>query len=307
MGWAATRWAWAQKLPYKRKLVLLALADFADDRGECSPTYEQLIDMCCIGRATLWRYLDLMEQNGFFRREKQDNPRGGPFNRFLLALEFAELKPGQIQKQTTDDLERGQFQNEVGQFQNEVGQFQNEVGQFQNEVGQFQNEVGQFQNEPILCQIETDPSRARARTAKEYNYLYLNPPLRYGPPKSNLTSHLTLLPKPEQTPKPRGKHQQAFETFWKSYPKKRKKKPALDIWQRKRLDAKLEMILDDIDKRREDDTYWQDGFVPDPTTYLNQERWDDEITTERVQANRRRRNGAEILAESCKNAFDPDF
>lgn len=71
-----------------------------------------------------------------------------------------------------------------------------------------------------------------------------------------------------------------FEKFWSSYPKKRKKKTAKEIWKRKKLDSLCQTLIDDVANRVANDKRWKDGFVPDPTTYLNGERWDDDIDAE---------------------------
>ena len=68
-----------------------------------------------------------------------------------------------------------------------------------------------------------------------------------------------------------------FEDFWTVYPKKRKKKTAKEIWCRKKLSHKADTLIADIENRKLRDQQWKDGYVPDPTTYLNQERWDDEL------------------------------
>ena len=67
-----------------------------------------------------------------------------------------------------------------------------------------------------------------------------------------------------------------FEKFWQEYPKKVKKKTAKDIWMRKKPD--LDTLLDDIDNRLASDEQWRSGYIPHPTTYLNGERWNDEIS-----------------------------
>ena len=72
----------------------------------------------------------------------------------------------------------------------------------------------------------------------------------------------------------------AFDQFFSAYPKRVKRKPAHEIWKRKCLDSRLPELLADIQKRLDSDSRWKGGYVPDPTTYLNQERWNDEISTE---------------------------
>lgn len=69
-----------------------------------------------------------------------------------------------------------------------------------------------------------------------------------------------------------------FSDFWSAYPKKVKKKTAKGIWKQKKLDSKADQLVEDIATRIQSDGRWIEGFVPDPTTYLRQERWEDEIS-----------------------------
>ncbi len=77
-----------------------------------------------------------------------------------------------------------------------------------------------------------------------------------------------------------GRFATAFDLFWSGYPKKRKKKTARDIWKRKKLDRIANQLITDVNNRLIRDKRWLDGFVPDPTTYLNGERWNDELESE---------------------------
>ena len=69
--------------------------------------------------------------------------------------------------------------------------------------------------------------------------------------------------------------QNEFDRWWAQYPKKVGKKPALAIWNRIKPDA--DILIADAVNRAENDSQWRDGFIPNPTTYLNQERWNDEL------------------------------
>lgn len=71
-----------------------------------------------------------------------------------------------------------------------------------------------------------------------------------------------------------------FEQFWNRYPKKKDKTKTKKIWDKKKYPPEtVKIILDDIEKRKQDDVEWQDKqFIPYPSTYLNGERWNDEIT-----------------------------
>lgn len=69
-----------------------------------------------------------------------------------------------------------------------------------------------------------------------------------------------------------------FAEFWSVYPRKRGKKPAQAKWLAKRLDRIADDLIADVRKRIASDDRWKRGFIPDPLTYLNQERWDDALT-----------------------------
>lgn len=69
-----------------------------------------------------------------------------------------------------------------------------------------------------------------------------------------------------------------FDEFWTVYPSKENKKKAKQIWLKKKLDLKADLIIADVIKRKAYHKKWLDGYIPHPTTYLNGERWEDEIT-----------------------------
>ena len=75
-----------------------------------------------------------------------------------------------------------------------------------------------------------------------------------------------------------------FAEFWAAYPRKVGKAPSLAKWKAKRLDALADRILADIAERSRRDRKWLEGYIPNPLTYLTQERWEDEIEAPRAQA-----------------------
>lgn len=71
-----------------------------------------------------------------------------------------------------------------------------------------------------------------------------------------------------------------FDVFWDSYPVKKGKKTARVVW--KKLEpSQQKQAISDVPLRKEDKA-WRAGFIPHPTTYLNQERWEDEIIKEEI-------------------------
>ena len=68
-----------------------------------------------------------------------------------------------------------------------------------------------------------------------------------------------------------------FDDFWAVYPNKVKKKDAMAAWRTGKCDKVADRIIADVKLRR--DTEWNGQemhYVPHPTTYLHQRRWEDE-------------------------------
>lgn len=76
----------------------------------------------------------------------------------------------------------------------------------------------------------------------------------------------------------RERGQDDFDAFWKAYPRKQGKGAARKAW----LKAKpnLATVLAAIASQRKSDQWVRDGgqFIPQPATWLNQERWEDQPT-----------------------------
>jgi len=76
----------------------------------------------------------------------------------------------------------------------------------------------------------------------------------------------------------RSPSEDSFEEFWKIYPVKKNKTRSRKIWERKKYSAILPLICKDIANRLENEAQWQDTqFIPHPSTYLNNERWLDDV------------------------------
>ena len=73
-----------------------------------------------------------------------------------------------------------------------------------------------------------------------------------------------------------------FEAFWKEYPKKVGKGDARKSWGKiKPGKALQETMLKTLRAARESDQWKADGgkYIPNPSTWLNQERWTDDVST----------------------------
>ncbi|EHI3668693.1 TPA: helix-turn-helix domain-containing protein, partial [Salmonella enterica] len=52
-----------------RKLVLIKLADNANDEGECWPSYQHIADQCEVSRSTVKSHIRALEDMGLLKRE----------------------------------------------------------------------------------------------------------------------------------------------------------------------------------------------------------------------------------------------
>ena len=71
----------------------------------------------------------------------------------------------------------------------------------------------------------------------------------------------------------------AFESFWSAYPKKIGKADALKAWKKNHAEQHIDKALKTIERMKQTDQWKRDGgrFIPNPATWINQGRWDDEI------------------------------
>ena len=72
------------------------------------------------------------------------------------------------------------------------------------------------------------------------------------------------------------KYSPAFSCFWSKYPKRVGKGEAFRSWKRQGLETKATPILEAIEHQRAFLEREDSKFCPNPATWLNQNRWDDE-------------------------------
>ena len=72
-----------------------------------------------------------------------------------------------------------------------------------------------------------------------------------------------------------------FEDFWNAYPVKKGKSKAMERWGKSNLNAIADEIIGKVGLQKNQDVDWLRGAIPHPTTYLNGERWKDEVTRAR--------------------------
>ncbi len=81
-------WAWGLTLSPRAKLVLMSLADAADDQGVCWPSIPTVARKCCLSKRTIQRTLQDLVNGGWLQVEPRFRKDGSrTSNSYRLALE----------------------------------------------------------------------------------------------------------------------------------------------------------------------------------------------------------------------------
>jgi len=81
-------WAWQQKLRPTPKLVLMAIADSADDCGICWPAVPTVAAKCSVSDRTVQRVIQMLIADGLMIAEERYRPNGSrASNRYQLQIE----------------------------------------------------------------------------------------------------------------------------------------------------------------------------------------------------------------------------
>lgn len=77
------------------------------------------------------------------------------------------------------------------------------------------------------------------------------------------------------------KEETGFELFWSCYPKKTAKVAARKAWGKIEFDE-VQAVVEGVEMWKRTDQWKKDNgqFIPHPSTFLNQRRWEDELPTQ---------------------------
>lgn len=99
--------------------------------------------------------------------------------------------------------------------------------------------------------------------------------------------------------KNRAEYSELFERFWKAYPKKVAKGTAVKAFKKAKVDESLlQDILKALEWQRETKQWKAEGgqYIPNPATYLNGRRWEDEQEEQP--------NGTNDISGTCEYKLD---
>jgi len=92
-------------------------------------------------------------------------------------------------------------------------------------------------------------------------------------PGSGLT---TFEPSLEPSMEPSLKRARDFERFWEAYPEKKGKRAAELAFVKALKRGTIDQMIWAIEDAKSHSKKWLEGYIPNPATWLNQDRWNDE-------------------------------
>lgn len=247
MSFKAMAWAWKQER-YKgnRKLVLLAIADYAneDNDFEFRPAYSAIAKKCGISRRHVITIMNEFEDCGLIKKHFRKAGQGDQTsNIYALNLTINIV-----------------VEHSGGGEHSSLGGEHSSLG-----VVKTVHQGGEDSSPRVVKTVHPEPVNINLLLEPNKN-------IRSNP-KFDPLFDLSKNNRPTKRP-----NASRFNEFWVEYPRKVKRKTALEIWKRKQLDGQADVLIADVSNRKRNHDPWLKGFIPDPTTYLNQERWQDEIT-----------------------------
>lgn len=69
-----------------RKLILIKLADNANDKGECWPSHQYIADLCEVSKSTVRKHIKELCECGLLRITHRDGPKGNSSNLYHVTI-----------------------------------------------------------------------------------------------------------------------------------------------------------------------------------------------------------------------------
>ncbi|MFB4065865.1 helix-turn-helix domain-containing protein [Escherichia coli] len=248
-----------------RKLVLIKLADNANDNGECWPSYQHVADQCEVSRSTVKSHIRALEEMGLLKREFRRKGELNQSNVFYLTLDNAQ----QIQPESGG----------AGAARGGAGAARGGAGAARGGAGAARGGAGAARGGAGAARGGAGAARGGGAGAAPRTYHSFEP---VNEPKNIMFEHVRT--ECEKTPDRHEETDKAFEEiFWCAGMRKAGKKNAASAfrtqfreWRKTTRGTASEfatMLAEDIACRL-GKQFGFDRLLP--SSYLNGQRWNDE-------------------------------
>jgi hypothetical protein len=98
--------------------------------------------------------------------------------------------------------------------------------------------------------------------------------------EADKTKEKTTSLSPSAQPTKKNTTLEGFVSFWSAYPKKIGKGAAETAWKKAKVNGHLSEVLSALDSQKRSDQWTRDNgqYIPNPATWINQRRWEDDPT-----------------------------
>lgn len=228
-----------KKIPLRlpEKMVLKAIAAYADKQGKCSISLDEIASYCSLYKTNVSRYIKTLKAHKILTVKKQ-------FKRGTNCMTNSSYL---INIKAIIDLSIDQNGSPVIAGSHQCDVTIEPINEQKDRLGHINMMLGSHQCDGVKTISKSKTTNALKDIVQDKTL------------DTNKTPH-------------------GFDEFWAAYPRKEKKKAAYQIWVRNNLTDQAEKILTDLYDRKARHDRWDDiSFIPLPTTYLNNESWEDEI------------------------------
>lgn len=149
----------------------------------------------------------------------------------------------------------------------------------------------QFVSKSTLNESEIRSNKSQTSVQSDSNDVLTDLKSPLEPPETQTALRATKtnkLTKETYPPTPQGVDEECgrFEEFFREYPRKEAKAKAKAVWQQKNLDALATCIISAANRYKQTPQWTRENgrYIPLPASFLEDERWDDEIPDVRTAA-----------------------
>lgn len=275
-----------ETISLSEKMVLLALADYANDDGACWPSYSRIARKSNISKRTAIRIVERFVKLGVIYKELQITDMNGyASNRYVIDIEKLDQVDFLQQELEEDDTEIEINNTKYVPLESDKID--------KNE----ENDTTPLVTSGVTSLVTSGDTSPSDKSSSIYNEepsdITVNEPSKtFDRNFENQETEFSESDPPEPEPsKPKKKSidpsikkiiDEKFKEFWKLYPRKvspKVCKPIFENYVKNKLEIADEIIAGlrahiPIYANREK------KFIPHPKTWLNQARWEDDISLE---------------------------